>query len=322
MDMTGAVAAGMGKLPELPRPKTVPEKQALAAVGQGRLVQAYEEAFDRYGIHVAQVLLTREGLVSRHSYLNAKNTLKTLLQWDIVPIVNENDTVATEELQFTDNDALAVLIVNLVEAEVLICLSDVDGLYDRDPRENPNARRVPEVLNVDKSVIDLAGDNMGRAGRGGMKSKLEAARMVTACGVPMVVAKGRTNQVLTRLFSGEDLGTLFCVRERRSIYGRKSWIAMTLARKGIIEIDDGAVKAMVENGKSLLPVGIRKVEDDFEAGDCVVCRDSSGNEIAVGISNYGSPDLCKIRGCQTSEVFKKIGHYGGEVIHRDNMVIL
>ncbi|MDL1958593.1 MAG: glutamate 5-kinase [Deltaproteobacteria bacterium] len=319
---SGAIAAGMGKLLGLQAPKTVPEKQAMAAVGQGRLIQAYENAFRNHGIQVAQILLTREGLVSRYRYLNAKNTLKTLLQWGIIPIINENDTVATEELQFTDNDALAVLIVNLVEAEILICLSDVNGLYDRDPREETNAKRIPEVSKVDKSITDLASDYLGRAGRGGMKSKLDAAQMVTACGVPMVVAKGRTDQVLTRLFSGEDLGTLFCSSKRR-IHGRKPWIVFALDREGILEIDEGAVKAMVNNGKSLLPVGIRGVQHDFEAGACVVCCDGSGKEVAVGLSNYNSQDIRKICGCQTGEIYDKIGHYGtGEVIHRDNMVIL
>lgn len=319
---SGAIAAGMGKLLELQAPKTVPEKQAMAALGQGRLIQAYEDAFRNHGIHVAQILLTREGLVSRYRYLNAKNTLRTLLQWGIIPIINENDTVATEELQFTDNDALAVLIVNLVEAEILICLSDVDGLYDRDPRENANARRIPEVSKVDKSITDLASDYLGRAGRGGMKSKLEAAQMVTACGVPMVVAEGRTDRILTRLFAGEDLGTLFCASRKR-IHGRKPWIVFTLAREGTLEIDQGAVKAMVDNGKSLLPVGIRSVQDDFEAGACVVCCDGSGKEVAVGLSNYNSRDIRKICGCQTGEIYDIIGHQGtSEVIHRDNMVIL
>lgn len=319
---SGAIAAGMGKMLGLQVPKTVPEKQAMAALGQGRLIQAYEDAFRNHNIQVAQILLTREGLVSRYRYLNAKNTLKTLLQWRIIPIINENDTVATEELQFTDNDALAALIVNLVEAEVLICLSDVEGLYDGDPREKPDAKRIPEVSRVDKSITDFASDCLGRAGRGGMKSKLEAAQMVTACGVPMLVAKGRTDRILTRLFAGEDLGTLFCASKRR-IHGRKPWIVFTLAREGVLEIDHGAVKAMVDNGKSLLPVGIRAVQEDFEAGACVVCRDSSGKEVAVGLSNYNSQDIRKICGCQTGEIYDIIGHQGtSEVIHRDNMVIL
>jgi len=320
---SGAIAAGMGKMLDLPLPKTIPDKQALAAVGQGRLMRAYEEAFENFGIRVAQILITREGLVSRHRYVNAKNTLKTLLQWGIVPIVNENDTVATEELQFTDNDALAVLIVNLVEAEVLICLSDVDGLYDRDPREDPNAHRIPEVFKIDRSVIGLASEHAGRAGRGGMRSKIEAARMVTACGVPMVVAGGRTDKVLTRLFSGEGLGTAFYARERRRIYGRKPWIAFTLARQGAVDIDKGAAKAILEEGKSLLPVGIKGVTGNFDAGACIVVRNGLGEEIAVGLSGYGSQDLCKICGCHTGEIYDKIGpHEVREVIHRDSMVIL
>ena len=320
---SGAIAAGMGKMLDLPLPKTIPDKQALAAVGQGRLMRAYEEVFERFGIRVAQILITREGLVSRHRYVNAKNTLKTLLQWGIVPIVNENDTVATEELQFTDNDALAVLIVNLVEAEVLICLSDVDGFYDRDPSEDPNACRIPEVSKIDRSIIGLASRHSGRAGRGGMRSKIEAARMVTACGVPMVVAGGRTDGVLTRLFSGEDLGTVFYARKRRRIYGRKPWIAFTLARQGAVDVDKGAAKAILEEGKSLLPVGITGVKGDFEAGACIVVRNGREEDIAVGLSGYSSQDLCKICGCHTDEICDKIGpHEVREVIHRDNMVIL
>ncbi len=320
---SGAIAAGLGKMLELPSPKTIPDKQALAAVGQGRLMRAYEEAFEKFGIRVAQILITREGLVSRHRYVNAKNTLKTLLQWGIVPIVNENDTVATEELQFTDNDALAVLIVNLVEAELLICLSDVDGLYDMDPREAPDAHRIPEISKIDSAVIGLASENHGRAGRGGMRSKIEAARMVTACGVPMIVAGGRTRGVLPRLFSGEDLGTVFYAKERRRIYGRKPWIAFTLARQGAVDIDRGAAKAILEQGKSLLPVGIKGVEGRFEAGACIVVRNGSGEEIAVGLSGYSSQDLSKICGCHTDEIYDKIGHQEvREVIHRDSMVIL
>ncbi len=320
---SGAIAAGMGKMLELTSPKTVPDKQALAAIGQGRLMQVYEEAFEKFGLRIAQILITREGLVSRHRYVNAKNTLKTLLQWGVIPIVNENDTVSTEELQFTDNDALAVLIVNLVEAEALICLSDVDGLYDRDPREDPDAHRIPEVYKIDQSVIGLASENHGRAGRGGMKSKIEAARMLTACGVPMVIAGGHTEGVLKRLFSGEDLGTIFYPGERRRIYGRKPWIAFTLARQGSVDIDRGAAKAILEQGKSLLPVGVKRVEGNFDAGACIVVRNGSGEEIAVGLTGYSSQDLSRICGCHTGEIYDRLGYQGViEVIHRDNMVIL
>jgi len=319
---SGAVAAGKGKLPEHAFPRTVPEKQALAAVGQGRLMHAYEEAFDRHGISVAQILLTREGLISRVRYRNAKNTFRTLLDWGIVPIVNENDTVATEELQFTDNDQLATVVVNLVEAELLVCLSDIDGLYDRDPREHGDARLIPEVAVVNDDVLALAGEKPGRAGRGGMRSKLLGARMVTACGVPMVIVGGRTPSVLARLFGGDCIGTFFRSTRRR-ISGRKPWIALTLAREGRIELDPGAVKALLDQGKSLLPVGITGVDGEFEHGACVVCLDREGREIAIGISNYSSAEIRKLIGCKTSEISGIIGHpWTEEVIHRDNLVVL
>ncbi len=319
---SGAIAAGRAKIPHLPDPKTVPEKQALAALGQGRLMQVYEEAFERHGIQVAQILVTRDGLVPRHRYINAKNTLMTLLRWGILPVVNENDTVATEELQFTDNDALAVLVLNLVEAELLVCLSDVDGLYTSDPRKDPSASRIPSVTKVDQEILSLASNRPGRAGRGGMRSKLEAARMANACGVPMVVAGGRAPDVIRRLFQGEDLGTVFYPAQRPRIHGRKSWIAFALKREGILEIDEGAVNALVKKGRSLLPVGVKEVRGEFGPGACVVCRSPSGEEVAVGICNFSSDEIKKILGCQTRDICDKIGHQGEEVIHRDNMVIL
>ncbi len=318
---SGAVAAGIGRLGKHGEPRTVPEKQALAAVGQGGLIRSWEEAFDRFGVKVAQVLLTREGLIPRHRFLNARNTLNTLLEWDLVPIVNENDTVATEELQFTDNDALSALIVHLVEADLLICLSDVDGLYDSDPRKNPDARRISMVAQVDDAIFQAAGSSPGRAGRGGMRSKLETARMVTLYGIPMVVAGGRVPNVITRLFDGEDLGTMFMPGLKRKIRGKKPWIAFTLRREGVLEIDEGACRALLEHGKSLLPAGLRKVYGDFDAGACVVCRSPKGKEIAVGITNYGSEELSRIIGCQSGEICKKVDFHGEEVIHRDYMVV-
>jgi len=286
-------------------------------------MQAYEEAFQRYNIEVAQVLLTRAGLIPRTRYVNAKNTLKTLIGWDIIPIINENDTVSTEELQFTDNDALAVLVVNLVEADMLVILSDIDGLYEADPRKNPDARRIPHVTGVTDEIISLSGDEPGRAGRGGMKSKLEAARMVTACGIPMVIAHGRTENILQRLFDGESIGTFFQPESQRRVYGRKPWIAYALKRKGIIEIDDGAVKALTCKGKSLLPVGIKGVSGRFNKGDCVVCVNSQGKEIAVGISNFDSEELKKLCGAQSCRIKEIIGRDAKEeAIHRDHMITL
>ncbi len=320
---SGAIAAGMGKLSCIPRPRTVPEKQAMAAMGQSRLIQVYEDAFGEYGFTVAQILVTREGLIPRHRYVNAKNTLKTLHEWGVIPIINENDTVATEELQFTDNDALAALMVSVAEAEALVCLSDIDGLYDRDPRDNPDAELIKIVRKVDAGLMKLAGDTPGRAGRGGMRSKLESARMVNACGIPMIVAAGRLENILERLFNGEELGTLFMAGERRYLKGRKPWIAFTLARKGTVQIDTGAEHALLDNRKSLLAVGIKRVSGKFDAGDCLSVISQRGEEIAVGISNYSSDELGKICGCRSGSICKIVGHEGNtEVIHRDNLVIM
>lgn len=320
---SGAIAAAAGKVSERGKGKTIPEKQALAALGQSSLIQAYEESFDAYGIKVAQILITRQGLIPRNRYINAKNTIKTLLDWSVIPIINENDTVAVEELQFTDNDALAVLVVNIAEADLLICLSDTHGLYDSDPGSNSNAKIIREVKVVDKTIFKMAGEKPGRAGRGGMKSKLEAARMANACGFPMIIAGGRDPDVITRIFREEEIGTLFHPTSKKRIYGRKSWIAMALERKGVIEIDEGAVIAITEKGKSLLPVGILDVKGNFEAGECVTCRDSKGKDISAGITNYSSDELRKLAGCHCRDIICVLGCSGSkEAIHRDNMVTL
>lgn len=319
---SGAVAAGLSRAPDPTAGATIPEKQALAALGQGLLMREYEEAFSGHEIQVAQILLTRDGLVPRHRYLNAKNTLKTLLKWGVVPIVNENDTVATEELQFTDNDALAVLVVNLVEADLLVCLSDTSGLYEADPREEPEARFVPVVERVDDKVMGMASTRPGRAGRGGMHSKLHAARMVTSCGVPMVVAGGREPAVLERLFAGEPVGTLF-LPQRARIHGRKAWIMFALDRRGRLVLDRGAVDAVRNRGKSLLAVGIVAVEGEFAAGDCVLCVDQEGRDVAVGISNFSSDELACVAGRRSGEICDIIERdVEEEVIHRDNLVVL
>lgn len=318
---SGAVAAGRGRLPSKAKLKTVRAKQALAAVGQGILMQAYAAAFSGYEMPVAQVLLTRDGLIERERYNNVKNTLQTLLQWNVLPIINENDTVATEELQFTDNDQLSVLVMNLTEAELLVCLSDIDGLYDSDPRENPNARLIHEVRNIDASILQMAGDSPGRAGRGGMKSKLQAARMATSCGIPMIVAGGRIPNVLLRLMSGEVIGTMFHAAKRR-IYGKKPWIAFTLPRKGKLILDDGAVQAITQGGKSLLAVGIKAMEGRFQAGHCVSCTKLNGEEVAIGITNYSFSDLQRVIGCRSDKVCSMLSNSRDEVIHRDNLVVI
>ncbi len=321
---SGAVAAGITKMPEKASGRTIPEKQALAAIGQGLLMQVYEDAFSSHGFQVAQVLLTRDGLIPRRRYVNAKNTIKTLIDWAVVPIINENDTVATEELQFTDNDALSVLVVNLAEADLLVCLSDIDGLYAKDPRLHEDAQKISVVDQIDESILKMAGDGPGRAGRGGMASKLRAAKMVTSFGVPMVIAGGRHQGVIEDIFHGRGDYTLFLPSKKKRIFGRKPWIAYALERKGIVSIDDGAVRALLERGKSLLPAGVVKVTGDFQEGDCIVCVDRFGNEVALGLSNYSSSDLKKISGCHSSEICSMIGKDGAkaEVIHRDNMVTL
>ncbi len=321
---SGAVAAGVGKMPERSSPRTIPEKQALAAIGQGLLMRVYEEAFESHGLRVAQVLLTRDGLIPRRRYVNAKNTIKTLMEWGVIPIINENDTVATEELQFTDNDALSGLVLHLAEADLLVCLSDIDGLYDKDPRFYREAEKIRLVKRVDEEVFSRAGDEPGRAGRGGMKSKLQTAHMVTSCGLPMVVAGGRTPGVLERLFAGEDIGTFFMPAREKRVYGRKPWIAFALERKGEVMIDEGAAEALTREGRSLLPVGVTGVAGAFREGDCVVCLDPDGREVAVGLSNYSREELEKITGRKSGEISGIIDRdsFKEEVIHRDNMITL
>ncbi|OCC15931.1 Glutamate 5-kinase [Dissulfuribacter thermophilus] len=320
---SGAIAAGILRLGGKIRPKTIPEKQALAAVGQGRLMEYYESAFSRFGIVVAQVLLTRDGLVARRRYTNAKNTIQTLLRWGIIPIINENDTVATDEIQFTDNDALSVLVVDLADADLLITLSDIDGLYSEDPRKNPEAEILRVVEDVSDEIIKMAGNEPGRAGRGGMRSKLEAARLVTASGVPMVIAKGRRPECLLDIVKGKPIGTLFLPKKRPILHGKKPWIACTLDPEGVLYLDDGAVRAIEQGGKSLLPVGITSIEGDFEQGDCVVCKDCRGRKVATGIISWNSKDLKNILGLRSEEISAKLGLSTiPEVIHRDNMVVL
>lgn len=318
---SGAIACGRRKLDIPERNFTLQEKQALAAVGQSALIQAYEEAFSRYAQPVAQILLTREDLEDRQRYLNARNTLRVLLRWRVLPIVNENDTVAVEEIQFGDNDLLSAMVVGLVEADLLICLSEVDALYERDPREDPAARPVPLVTRITPEIEAMAGQKPGRFGRGGMVSKLRAARMVTSLGVPMIIAPGRTPLVLERIFSGEDLGTLF-LPERKPISPRKFWIAHHLKPEGKLYLDRGAVEAIVKRGKSLLPAGIKAVEGEFPRGACVECVDESGRVVALGLSNYSSEELRCIAGVRSCEIPEKLGFKGKEeVIHRDNLAV-
>jgi glutamate 5-kinase len=301
---SGAIATGTGKLGLKQKPASIPEKQAVAAVGQGTLIQMYEEAFELYGLRVAQVLLTRDDLTHRGRYMNARNTLTTLLSWGIIPIINENDTVAVDEIKFGDNDNLSALITHLIEADLLVILTDLDGLFNQDPRENPRAELIS-----------------GSLGIGGMRSKLKAARKATLQGIPVVIANGKREGILKDLLKGRPLGTLF-LPQAQPLSRRKHWIAYTLKPKGEIVLDPGACQALVEKGKSLLPAGVLAVRGRFGAGHCVSCLSSEGKRIAKGLVNYSSAELQKIKGLRTAEIEKKLEFkHSDEAIHRDNLVL-
>jgi len=319
---SGAVASGSRRVGLTERPRTIPQKQAAAAVGQGVLMEAWEEAFDKYDLLVAQVLLTGEDLANRHRYLNARNTLETLLSWGITPVINENDTVVVEEIKFGDNDQLSALIAGLVGADLVINLTDTEGLYDCDPRMNSAARLIPMVTRVDAKVIACATPAAGAVGTGGMLSKLNAARKCLASGIPMVIAPGRERDVLLRLFAGEQLGTLFLPNER-AYQGKKVWLASLSKPAGDLTLDEGAVTALQERGRSLLPIGIREVRGTFGIGAPVRCIDRQGNVIGIGLTNYKSSEIENIKGRHSEEIEGLIGYkHSDEVIHRDNFVLI
>lgn len=319
---SGAIASGRKKVGLSVRPGSIPEKQAAAAVGQSGLILAYEEAFERYGDKVAQILLTREDLSNRKRYLNARNTIFTLLNWGIIPIINENDTVAVEEIKFGDNDILAALIASLVGADLLVCLTDIDALYDSDPRSNPQARKLSRIDNITSQIEKMASGIPGSMGCGGMLSKVKAAKMVSAQGIPTIIANGKVPYILEKLFAGEDCGTFFQPQGQR-MTSRKYWIAFTLKPEGVLVVDDGAKKAILARGKSLLPSGITEIKGHFNVGAPVHCVDQAGTVFAAGLVNYASADIEKIKGCKTQELASILGHKDyDEVIHRDNLVIL
>ncbi len=318
---SGAIACGRKKLGLPKRDFSLNEKQALAATGQASLIQAWEETLEKYSQKVAQILLTRTDLEDRKRYLLARNTLQTLLRWGVIPIINENDTVAVEEIQFGDNDLLAAMVVGLVEADLLICLSDVDALYARDPREDPQAPRISFVEQIDENIEKMAGKRPGRFGRGGMVSKLRAAKMVTSLGVPMIIAPGREPLILERLFSGEEIGTFFAPAPR-TLPARKFWIAYHQKPAGTLILDEGAVRALQEQGRSLLPAGIKEVQGEFPRGACVACCDAAGRTVALGFTNYSAEELRKIIGCHSREALRLLGTGKEEVIHRDDLVLV
>ena len=318
---SGAMASGIRKIGLPARPDELPKRQAVAAVGQAGLMMAYEKAFDRHNLKVAQILLTSEDLANRKRYLNARNTLNTLLSWQVVPIINENDTVWIEEIKLGDNDNLAAMITLLMDADILVNLTDIDGLFTRDPRVYPDAELIRTVTQISKKIENYAGAIPGALGTGGMISKINAARKVNSAGVPMIIAKGDKPNILLKLFSGQQHGTIFIPQKQR-LTSRKCWIAYSLKPKGSLQIDEGAAKAIVKNGKSLLPSGIIAVRNDFGVGAPVEFVDRSENSLGIGLVNYSSTEIDRIKGLKTNRIKQVLGHKSyDEVIHRDNLAI-
>jgi glutamate 5-kinase len=319
---SGAILAGMEALGLRERPKELPVKQAAAAVGQSHLMRAYEEAFQPVGRRVAQLLLTREDLRHRGRYLNARNTLFTLLGLRVVPIVNENDTVAVQEIQFGDNDTLSALVANLVDADLLVILTDIGGLYTADPHRDPTARLIPVVRPQDAVDPFCAEETGSAASIGGMSTKVLAARRATAAGIATVVASGRQPGELLRIVEGEEVGTFFIPSGSR-MQSRKRWLAFASVPRGEILVDAGALRALVAGGKSLLPSGVRGTRRPFKAGDVVSLLDPAGRPFARGLTNYGRDDVERIQGLHSDEITDALGHKPyDEIIHRDNLVIL
>ncbi len=315
---SGAIAAGRALLGR-DRPRSLPELQALAAAGQPELMRAWKEAFAPRP--VAQVLLDAGDLADRRRFLNAKNTLETLLAWGVLPVVNENDTVMTEEIQFGDNDQLAVLIAGVVEAEAILLLSDVDALYDRDPREDPSARPVRVLDEVTPEVLAMASSRPGRAGRGGMRSKLFAAKRALDAGMLLWLLPGRDPDAILKAVRGEAIGTRFLPRGRR-YGGRKRWLAQVPVTGGEIVVDSGAARALRERGASLLPVGVREVRGNFPAGSPVRVVDEEGRLVGYGLVEFGSETIARIRGLRTDEVRRLLGQeVPDEVVHRDHFAL-
>jgi len=322
---SGAIAAGRQKLGITKEQKGIPFKQVLASVGQSQLMNAYEQLFSQHNLIIAQALLTRSDLVDRAGYLNARNTLLALIELGVICIVNENDVVATDELGefiFGDNDNLSAMVANLVDADLLTLLTDIDGLYTADPQRDPKAKLIPRVERIDAEVERLAGDTASAYGVGGMITKLEAANLATASGVTVVIANGRKPDILTQIAYGKSIGTIFPPRTSK-LESKKRWMLSGLASKGKLTIDDGAVLALKKQNRSLLPAGVVDVDGEFQRGDVVDIFNSKGNHIGCGIPNYSSQDIAKIKGAHSDEISGLLGYeYGTEVIHRNNMVLI
>lgn len=318
---SGAIAAGLKKLGLKEKPKDIKLKQAAAAIGQSSLMWAYEKSFAGFDKKVAQVLLTRDVITERTRYLNAKNTLLTLIHHDVIPVINENDAVAVDEIKFGDNDLLAALTSGLVEAEMLIILSDVDGLYSKDPKYK-SAEIITNVERITPEIEKLAGKEGSTVGTGGMYSKLLAAKQANNHGIPVVIMNGKKRGLLKRLFEGKSVGTYFQANETK-LSSKDGWIAYGIRSKGTLVLDEGAVTALLKKKKSLLPSGIVRIDGEFKKGEAVNCVDRKGHNIAKGLTNYSSKDLNKIIGKKSSEIEKILGYkHSDEVLHKDNLVLV
>jgi glutamate 5-kinase len=318
---SGAIALGLSPMGLSSRPSDLPRLQAAAAVGQNRLLNNWEHAFSAHGKHIAQILLTHDDMVDRARFLNARHALRALLDAGIVPVVNENDSVAADEIKYGDNDQLAALVCNLISADALVILTDVDGLCDAPPSQG--GKRIPLVTDIDSEALPYAGGTTsGGVGSGGMRSKVQAAAVAARFGVATAVVAGKTQGVLARLLAGEDLGTLFVPAES-GMSARKHWLAYGPKASGQLVVDDGAKRALVEGGKSLLSAGLKSVKGDFGLGAVVALVDTQGVEFARGLAGYGSDDLRKVAGARSADIESILGYkYLDEVIHRDDLVLL
>ena len=322
---SGAIAAGGQVLDIGGQREDIPSRQAIAAVGQSRLMHIYEQLFEKHSITVAQALLSRGNIMDREGYLNVRNTLLALLEWKVIPIVNENDVVAVEEIGadvFGDNDNLSAMVTNLVDADLLIMLSDIDGLYTADPHEDSKAELIPRVERIDEAIEALAGADHSPRSRGGMRAKLEAIKLATASGVAVALVNGRERQVVPRLAAGESVGTFFATTGSK-VESRKRWMLSGLSTRGRIVVDAGAAEALRRNHSSLLPAGVKGVDGNFKRGDIILVVGPERERVACGIASYGAADVATIKGLRSNRIEEALGYrYGEEVLHRNNMVLL
>lgn len=318
---SGAIACGMETLGLRKKPKEIEKRQALASIGQVRLMKMYMEAFERERMRVGQVLLTHEDIKSKSRCLNLMNTLNSLLAMDIVPIINENDALSFTEIKFGDNDNLSALIAQIVDADILFLLSDVDGLFDKDPAKHPDARMIKVVQRIDEGIEQLAEGTKSEKSVGGMVSKIEAAKKAAYYGIPTRVVRGDSKNIILRVLQGEEVGTLFL--SGKKLARSKWWTAFAYKVRGVVWVDKGAEEAITHGGKSLLPSGVVKTQGDFRRGECIEVTNMDGKVIAKGISNYSSPDVNKIKGLKSVDIKRKLGYkYTEEIVHRDNMVLM